>query len=52
MIKVYNTQTKSKVGFESVERGKVGMYVCGPTVYNYIHIGNARTFIAFDIIRR
>lgn len=52
MIKVYNTQTRSKVDFESVERGKVGMYVCGPTVYNYIHIGNARTFIAFDIIRR
>lgn len=52
MIKVYNTQTRSKEDFESVERGRVGMYVCGPTVYNYIHVGNARTFIAFDIIRR
>ena len=52
MIKVYNTQTRSKENFESVERGKVGMYVCGPTVYNYIHVGNARTFIAFDIVRR
>lgn len=52
MIKVYNTKTRSKVDFESIERGKVGMYVCGPTVYNYVHIGNARTFISFDIIRR
>lgn len=52
MIKIYNTKTRSKVGFESIERGKVGMYVCGPTVYNYVHIGNARTFISFDIIRR
>ncbi|MEG1561606.1 MAG: cysteine--tRNA ligase, partial [Raoultibacter sp.] len=52
MITIYNTQTRSKVDFESIERGKVGMYVCGPTVYNYIHIGNARTFISFDIIRR
>lgn len=52
MIKLYNTQSRSKVDFESVELGKVGIYVCGPTVYNYIHIGNARTFISFDIIRR
>ncbi|MEG0071925.1 MAG: cysteine--tRNA ligase [Raoultibacter sp.] len=52
MIKIYNTQTRNKVDFEAIDRGKVGMYVCGPTVYNYIHIGNARTFISFDIIRR
>ncbi|MEG0757674.1 MAG: cysteine--tRNA ligase [Raoultibacter sp.] len=52
MIKLYNTQSRNKVDFESVELGKVGIYVCGPTVYNYIHIGNARTFISFDIIRR
>ncbi|MEG1746636.1 MAG: cysteine--tRNA ligase, partial [Raoultibacter sp.] len=52
MIKVYNTKTRSKVDFETLERGRVAMYVCGPTVYNYIHIGNARTFISFDIIRR
>ncbi len=52
MIKVYNTQTRSKVPLRFTEVGKVKMYVCGPTVYNYIHIGNARTFISFDIIRR
>ena len=52
MIKVYNTQTRAKEDFRSIEKGKVGMYVCGPTVYNYIHVGNARTFICFDIIRR
>ena len=52
MIRLYNTKTREKVGFEARERGKVGMYVCGPTVYNYIHIGNARTFISFDVIRR
>ena len=52
MIRLYNTKTREKVNFEARERGKVGMYVCGPTVYNYIHIGNARTFISFDVIRR
>ncbi|HIT51190.1 MAG TPA: cysteine--tRNA ligase [Candidatus Aveggerthella excrementigallinarum] len=52
MIKIYNTQTHQKEKFQSVELGKIGMYVCGPTVYNYIHIGNARTFISFDVIRR
>ena len=52
MIRLYNTKTREKVTFEALERGKVGMYVCGPTVYNYIHIGNARTFISFDVIRR
>ncbi len=52
MVKLYNTQTHSKVELEPLVPGKIGMYVCGPTVYNRIHIGNARTFISFDIIRR
>ncbi|MBO4365236.1 MAG: cysteine--tRNA ligase [Eggerthellaceae bacterium] len=52
MIKVYNTQTRTKEELKTVKPGEVHMYVCGPTVYNYIHIGNARTFISFDIIRR
>lgn len=52
MIRLYDTKTRDKVDFRSLERGKVGMYVCGPTVYNYIHLGNARTFISFDVIRR
>lgn len=52
MIKVYNTKERAKVKFESKELGRIGMYVCGPTVYNRIHIGNARTFISFDMIRR
>ena len=51
-MKIYNTQTRSKVELEPITPGKIGMYVCGPTVYNRIHIGNARTFISFDIIRR
>lgn len=52
MIKLYNTQTHAKEEFVPREEGHVRMYVCGPTVYNYIHIGNARTFISFDTIRR
>ncbi|MDO4401025.1 MAG: cysteine--tRNA ligase, partial [Coriobacteriia bacterium] len=48
MIKLYNSQTRRKEEFKPVEEGHVRMYVCGPTVYNYIHIGNARTFISFD----
>ena len=52
MIKIYDTKTRTKREFVPVNEGKVGMYVCGPTVYNYIHIGNARTFISFDTIRR
>lgn len=51
-IRVYNTMTRSKEPLETREPGRVGMYVCGPTVYNYIHIGNARTFLSFDVIRR
>lgn len=44
--------TRQKENFEPIEEGKVRMYVCGPTVYNYIHVGNARSVIAFDTIRR
>ena len=51
-MRIYNTQTRTKEEFVPREPGKVAMYVCGPTVYNYIHIGNARTFISFDVIRR
>lgn len=49
---VYNTLTKKKEEFITLEEGKVRMYVCGPTVYNYIHIGNARPVIVFDTVRR
>jgi len=51
-MKVYNTLTRKKEEFIPIEEGKVRMYVCGPTVYNLFHIGNARTFIIFDTIRR
>ncbi len=52
MIKIHNTLTREKEEFKPLEAGRVKMYVCGPTVYNYIHIGNARSAIAFDTIRR
>ena len=52
MIKIYDTMTRSLRDFVPLEEGKVRMYVCGPTVYNYIHIGNARSVVAFDTIRR
>lgn len=51
-IKLYNTLTRKKELFQPIEEGKVKMYVCGPTVYNYIHIGNARPAIIFDMVRR
>ncbi|MBU5323253.1 MAG: cysteine--tRNA ligase [Sarcina ventriculi] len=51
-MKVYNTLTKKKEEFKPLVAGKVKMYVCGPTVYNFFHIGNGRTFIVFDTIRR
>ncbi|MBM7646742.1 cysteinyl-tRNA synthetase [Scopulibacillus daqui] len=51
-IQIYNTLTRSKEPFKPIEENKVKMYVCGPTVYNYIHIGNARPTIVFDTIRR
>jgi cysteinyl-tRNA synthetase len=51
-MKIFNTYTRQKEEFVPIEAGKVRMYVCGPTVYNYIHIGNARSAIAFDVVRR
>ncbi len=51
-MKIYNTLTRRKEEFVPIEEGKVRMYVCGPTVYNYIHIGNARPMIVFDTARR
>ena len=51
-MKIYNTLTRQKEDFTPVNAGKVSMYVCGPTVYNYIHIGNARPMVAFDAVRR
>ncbi len=51
-VKLYNTMSRKKEEFVPVEEGKVRMYVCGPTVYNYIHIGNARPMIVFDTVRR
>lgn len=52
MIKIYNTLTRKKEVFQPLEQGRVKMYVCGPTVYNYIHVGNGRSVISFDTIRR
>ena len=51
-MKIYNSLTKKKEEFKPIQEGKVGMYVCGPTVYNFIHIGNARPMIVFDTVRR
>lgn len=52
MMKIYNSLTNRKEEFIPIEQNKVRMYVCGPTVYNFFHIGNGRTFIVFDTIRR
>lgn len=51
-LRVYNTLTHKLESFQPLEEGKVSMYVCGPTVYNYVHIGNARVFVFFDVVRR
>ena len=51
-MKIYNTLTRQKEEFKPINEGKVGIYVCGPTVYNYIHIGNARPICVFDVLRR
>ena len=51
-MKIYNSLTRKKEEFIPITPGEVKMYVCGPTVYNYFHIGNGRTFIVFDTIRR
>ena len=52
IMKIFNTLTRRKEEFVPLEPGKVKMYVCGPTVYNFIHIGNARPMIIFDTVRR
>lgn len=52
MIKIYNTLTRSKEIFKPLNPGKVMIYACGPTVYNYIHLGNARPICTFDVLRR
>ena len=51
-MKIYNTMTRQKEEFVPLVPGKVGIYACGPTVYNFFHIGNARPFIVFDVLRR
>ena len=51
-MKVYNTLTRKKEDFKEIEPGRVKMYVCGPTVYDYMHIGNARPLVVFDTLRR
>ena len=51
-MKIFNTLTRQKDEFKPISEGKVGIYVCGPTVYDYIHIGNARPMIVFDTLRR
>lgn len=51
-MQIYNSLTRKKETFRPIHEGKVGIYACGPTVYNYFHIGNARPFITFDVLRR
>ena len=51
-MKIFNTLTRKKDEFVPIEQGKVKIYACGPTVYNYIHIGNARPLCVFDVLRR
>ena len=51
-MKIYNTLTRNKEEFIPIEEGKIKIYACGPTVYNYFHIGNARPFVVFDTLRR
>jgi len=51
-LKIYNSLSKSKEIFNPLNEGRVGMYVCGPTVYSNVHLGNVRTFMSFDVIFR
>ena len=51
-MQIYNSLTRKKEEFRPIREGEVGIYACGPTVYNYFHIGNARPFITFDVLRR
>src|SRR4030043_739773 len=52
MLRLYNTLSKKKEIFSPINKGKVSIYTCGPTVYDYIHIGNLRSFVTADILRR
>ena len=52
MLKIYNTLTRSKQEFVPLTTGKVNMYVCGMTVYDYCHLGHARVMVVFDVVRR
>ena len=51
-MKIFNSMSRQKEDFVPIEPGKVRMYACGPTVYNLIHVGNARPIILFDVLRR
>ena len=51
-LKIYNSLTKKKENFIPINKDKIGMYVCGPTVYDYPHIGNARPLVVFDVLYR
>ena len=51
-IKIYNSLSGEKENFVPINDGKIGMYVCGPTVYSNVHLGNVRTFMSFDVIYR
>ncbi len=51
-LKIYNTLSGEKETFTTIHPGAIGMYVCGPTVYSNIHLGNVRTFMSFDVIYR
>ncbi|HUF20710.1 MAG TPA: cysteine--tRNA ligase, partial [Burkholderiales bacterium] len=52
MLKIYNSLTRAKETFVPIQPGKVGMYVCGMTVYDYCHLGHARVMVAFDMVKR
>ncbi|MBR2812722.1 MAG: class I tRNA ligase family protein, partial [Solobacterium sp.] len=52
MIRIYNTKTLQVEEFKPIHEGHVDMYVCGPTVYNFAHIGNARPMVVFDVLKR
>jgi cysteinyl-tRNA synthetase len=51
-IRLYNTKTRQKEELQTVVPGKISFYLCGPTVYDYFHVGNARCWVIFDVIRR
>ena len=52
MLKIFNTLSRQKEEFKPIHAGKVGMYVCGVTIYDLCHIGHGRTFVAFDVVAR